>query len=71
MAAAFIGAIDEKMVAEKPQPFPADGSIIPLAIIPIGYKHKEERHFDPEMRKKLKTLRQSTNQIHWGEVGLN
>jgi nitroreductase len=64
MAASFIGAIDEKMVAESLN-LPADGSIIPLAIIPIGYKHEEERRFDPEMRKKMKTLRQSTKQIHW------
>jgi nitroreductase len=64
LAASFIGAIDDLLVA-KTLNLPADGSIIPLAIVPIGYRHLEERRFSHGMRKKMEILRTSTNQIHW------
>ena len=66
LAASFIGAIDDSMVVNTLK-LPADGSIIPLAIVPIGYRHPGERRFGLEMRKRVKALRRSTNQIHWDE----
>ena len=66
LAASFIGAIDDSMVV-KTLKLPADGSIIPLAIVPIGYRHPEERRFGQEIRKRVKALRGSTDQIHWDE----
>ncbi len=62
--ASFIGTIDDSIVANTLK-LPADGSIIPLAIVPIGYRHPEERRFGLEMRKRVKALRRSSNQIHW------
>jgi len=66
LAASFIGAIDDIMVVNTIK-LPIDGSIIPLAIVPIGYRHPQERRFGQEMRKRVKALRRSTNQIHWDE----
>jgi len=66
LAASFIGAMDDSMVV-KTLKLPADGSIIPLAIVPIGYRHPEERRFGQEIRKRVKALRGSTDQIHWDE----
>ncbi len=66
LAASFIGAIDDGMVV-KTLNLPADGSIIPLAIIPIGYKHPAEQRFGAETKRRVQALRISTNQIHWDE----
>ncbi len=64
LAASFIGAIDDDKVAETLR-LPRDGSIIPLAIIPVGYKHPNEQ-FGPRKRK-TRILRKSVEQIHWDE----
>jgi nitroreductase len=66
LAASFIGAIDDGLVA-KTLNLPGDGSVIPLAIVPMGYRHPKEQRFSSEMRRRVKTLRTSTNQIHWDE----
>jgi len=64
LGASFIGALDDKKVVEILN-LPGDGSIIPLALVPLGYKHLDEQPSRLEFRKKVKALRNSTNQIHW------
>ncbi len=61
LAATFLGAIDDRQVADVLH-LPRDGSVVPLAVIPIGYKHRKETF---QAKNKSRTQRRSFNQqIH-------
>src|SRR5207245_777255 len=59
LAASFIGAIDDSMVVNTIK-LPIDGSIIHLALVPICYRHQQERRFRKKISKRVKALRRST-----------
>src|SRR6266705_6182825 len=68
MAASFIGAIDDQKVIEALS-LPSDNSIIPLAIVPIGYKNQREQlHWKKANRKKIQERRREfVDFVHWGK----
>jgi nitroreductase len=62
LTASFLGAIDDRQVATALH-LPRDGSVIPLAIIPVGYKHPKETF--PAKQKARTQRRPFDQQIHW------
>ena len=62
LVASFLGAIDDGKVAAALH-LPTDGSVVPLAVIPLGYKHPRETfHAKSKARNQRRTFGQ---QIHW------
>ncbi len=68
LAASFIGAIDDQKVIQALS-LPSDASIIPLAIIPIGYKSlNESSNWKRANREKIqKRRREFTDIVHWNK----
>lgn len=66
LAASFIGAIDDQKVT-RALSLPSDSSIIPLAIIPIGYKDPNESSYwkRANQEKILERRRGFADVVHW------
>lgn len=65
VAASFLGAIDEEKVAELLN-LPPDGSVIPLAVVPIGYADPmEKRHWAKRLVKVASGRRPLSEMVHW------
>lgn len=50
LVASFIGSLDDNKVIEILK-LPNDGSIVPLAVIPMGYEHPKAREYETKFRK--------------------
>ncbi len=67
LAASFIGAIEDAQVSDI-LALPRDGSVIPLSIIPVGYKDPEERPLWKERSAKIRQRRKALGElVHWGQ----
>jgi len=65
LVASFLGALDDEQVAGILN-LPEDHSVIPLAIIPIGYKSGEDKEWWDERVKKVgRKRRRLDNIVHW------
>ncbi len=65
LAASFLGALDDEKVAGILN-LPKDHSVVPLAIVPVGYKSLEDKAWWEERSKKVqRTRRQMDNVVHW------
>jgi nitroreductase len=65
LAASFLGALDDDKVAGILD-LPKDHSVIPLAIVPLGYKNLEDKEWWDERSKKVARNRRSLDDIvHW------
>jgi nitroreductase len=52
LSASFIGVFEDRKVEEILE-LPKDGSIVPLAIIPLGYENKRAREFERLRRRRI------------------
>ncbi len=67
LAASFLGALDDEKVRQILN-IPTDGSIIPLALVPIGYKDPGEVVFwKQRSRKAVRNRRELADLVHWNE----
>lgn len=66
IAASFIGAVDDDKMAEALD-LPRDGSVTPLAIIPLGYKHLKEFVGSERMSRAMNLRKKPEEQIHWNK----
>ena len=65
LAASFVGAIDDRKVAEILN-LPSDGSVIPLAIVPVGYMDPRERKYWTKRRARIVSKRRPKKEmVHW------
>lgn len=65
LAASFIGAIDDDKVARILH-LPADNSIVPLAVIPLGYSSKDDSLKWNSTRSYVKRRRRKLDEfVHW------
>ncbi len=65
LGASFIGAIEDAKIVDI-LALPKDGSIVPLAAIPIGYRDPEEHLLWKERSAKIKQRRKAIDElIHW------
>lgn len=65
LAASFLGALDDDKVARILN-LPNDHTVIPLALVPVGYKSLEDKAWWDERSKKiLRTRRPLENVVHW------
>lgn len=66
LGASFIGAIEDNDIAEILH-LPPDKSIIPLAVIPIGYEHPEARDYETNIEKSIvrKRRKKFAEMVHW------
>jgi len=66
LAASFIGALEDGKIVEI-LGLPRDNSVIPLAIIPIGYEHPKARDYETNIRRKSvdKRRRKFEEMVHW------
>jgi nitroreductase len=65
MAASFLGVLDDEKVSQILN-IPMDGTIIPLALLPIGYKDPEEEVlWTQRSRKTVRNRRGLTDLVHW------
>ena len=65
LAASFLGVLDDEKVRQILN-IPMDGSIIPLALVPIGYKDPEEGVLWIERsRKAVRNRRGLADLVHW------
>ena len=65
LAASFLGVLDDEKVRQILN-IPTDGSIIPLALVPIGYKDPgEEALWKRRSRKAVRNRRGLTDLVHW------
>lgn len=65
LAASFIGAIDDQKVT-KALALPSDNSVVPLAIIPIGYRAPNEPEQEADRKNAIrKRRRKFDNLVHW------
>ncbi len=65
LAASFIGAIEDAKVVDI-LALPKDGSVVPLAVIPMGYKDPEERLLWKERSAKIRQRRKALGEmVHW------
>jgi len=67
LAAAFLGALDDVDVAEILD-LPKDHTVVPLALVPLGYKSFEDKALWDERSKKTEyTRRPLDNIVHWNK----
>ncbi len=65
LAASFLGALDDGQVAEILD-LPEDHSVIPLAIIPMGYRSIEDKElWDERVKRVSRKRRRLDNIVHW------
>jgi len=65
LAASFLGVLDDEKVRQILN-IPMDGSIIPLALVPIGYKDPEEGVlWIQRSRKAVRNRRGLADLVHW------
>ncbi len=65
LAASFLGVLDDEKVRQILN-IPMDGSIIPLALVPIGYKDPEEGVlWIQRSRKAVRNRRGLADHVHW------
>jgi nitroreductase len=65
LAASFLGVLDNEKV-QQILSLPMDGSIIPLALVPIGYKDpREEVLWTQRSRKTVRSRRGFDDLVHW------
>ncbi len=65
LAASFLGVLDDEKVRQILN-IPMDGSIIPLALVPIGYKDPEEDVlWTQRSRKAVRNRRGLADLVHW------
>ena len=65
LAASFLGALDDHKVAGILN-LPRDHSVIPLALVPVGYKSLEDKALWEERSKKVSRSRRRVDDIvHW------
>ncbi len=65
LAASFLGVLDDEKVRQILN-IPTDGSIIPLALVPIGYKDPgEEALWKRRSSKAVRNRRGLTDLVHW------
>jgi nitroreductase len=65
LAASFLGALDDEKVA-KILDLPKDHTVIPLAIVPMGYKSLEDKEWWDERVKKINSDRRRLDDVvHW------
>jgi nitroreductase len=65
LAASFLGVLDDEKVRQILN-IPTDGSIIPLALVPIGYKDPEEEVlWTRRSRKVVRNRRGLADLVHW------
>ncbi len=65
LAASFLGALEDHQVSDI-LGLPKDGSVIPLAVIPIGYNDPRERLLWKERSVKIRQRRKASYElIHW------
>jgi nitroreductase len=67
LAASFLGALDDEKVRQILN-IPMDGSMIPLALVPIGYKDPaEEVLWKKRSRKAVPNRRGLADLVHWNK----
>jgi len=65
LAASFLGALDDEIVAGILD-LPKDHTVVPLALVPIGYKSLEDKAWWDERSKKVqRTRRHLDDVVHW------
>ena len=65
LAASFLGALDDEKVAGILD-LPKDHTVIPLAIVPMGYKSLEDKKWWDERAKKIsRDRRRLDDVVHW------
>ena len=65
LAASFLGVLDDEKVRQILN-IPTDGSIIPLALVPIGYKDPEEEVlWTRRSHKVVRSRRGLADLVHW------
>jgi len=65
LVASFLGALDDEKVRQILN-LPIDGSIVPLALVPIGYKDPgEEVLWTQRSRKAVRDRRGLADLVHW------
>jgi nitroreductase len=65
LGASFLGALDDDKVAGILD-LPKDHSVIPLAIVPIGYKSLEDKEWwDDRVKKVNRSRRRLEDVVHW------
>ena len=65
LAASFLGALDDEKVAGILD-LPKDHTVIPLAIIPMGYKSLEDKEWwNERVRKISRDRRRLDDTVHW------
>jgi nitroreductase len=65
LAASFLGALDDEKVAEILD-LPKNHTVIPLAIVPMGYKSLEDKEWRDETVKKINSDRRRLDDVvHW------
>ena len=67
LAASFLGALDDEKLRQILN-IPRDGSIIPLALVPMGYKDPgEEMFWKQRSHKAVRNRRDLANFVHWNK----
>ena len=67
LAASFLGALDDEKVQQTLN-IPMNGSIIPLALVPIGYKDPAEvASWRPRSLRASRDRRALTDLVHWNK----
>lgn len=65
LAASFVGAIDDDKV-ERALGLPSDHSIVPLAVVPVGYADPKESSKETGRRAGIKRRRRRSDEaVHW------
>ncbi len=65
LAASFLGALDDDKVARILN-LPKDHTVIPLALVPVGYKSLEDKaRWDERSKKVRRTRRPLEDVVHW------
>jgi len=65
LGASFVGAIDDEKV-ERALGLPSDHSVIPLAVVPIGYADPEESAMEAKRRGEIRRRRRRLEGVvHW------
>jgi nitroreductase len=65
LAASFLGALDDDKI-EKILNLPKDHTVVPLAIVPIGYKSLEDKSWWNQRSEKIqRTRRRLDDIVHW------